>query len=1229
MKRFFIVVIFFIAFFPTRSIAQKVTPDSLQARIILIGDAGEFTKGKQPVLLGVQSSMPMDAKTTIVFLGDNIYNSGLPDDASPSYPLMKAVIDSQIHIADNTKAKVYIMPGNHDWNNGNPGGLETIIRQQQYVDNAGRDNVSFYPKDGCPGPVEIKISGDVTLIIMDSQWWVHPYDKPGIESDCPYKTKDEVLTQLDNILSRNSKKLVLITFHHTIRSYGIHGGYFPAKQLFFPFTDVFPKLGYFLFPLFPPPLSFAYSITRGFFGTTEDLAHPLYADMISDIDKVVKGHQNVIFASGHEHTLQLIKDSGYYYIVSGAGSKSTRVNKNKKLLFGAQKKGFATLDISKNKNVSATYYTVDSNKVTQAYTTNLFNFSSIPTPENPNDTTRKAEVAFKDSVIISASDKYKNPSGFKLAFLGKNYREEWSTPIKLKVFNITREKGGLKIESLGGGKHTKSLRLKDKNGKEYNLRSVDKDPEKSIPQNLHGTLAEDIVQDLTSASNPYAPYVIPGLAKAVGVTEAAPQFFFVPDDPAFGIYQKLFANTVCMLEVREATPDESNAKSTAKIINKLFDDHDNHVDQRVYLTARLLDNVIGDWERHFDQWKWGTSDTGKGKLYYPIPKDRDQAFFNSDGILVNYLSQTKYKYLQGFKKHFYSTKWLNYEARDIDRIFMTGLSEADWKNTIDSFRHNLTDAAIDSSLKKLPPEIYEMDAALISGKLKTRRDELMTNGIRYYNFLSKTVNILGSNQQEYFKVQKADKGLQVIVYRKKTNADSAGIIYNRTFDENVTKEIRLYGLNGNDKFEVADDANSKIKLRIIGGKGNDTFNIKGNVRNFIYDIVSTDTTAEKNGIINSKRSKIKFSKDPLVNEYKPYGYNYNTIHFPHLRLAYNEEDKLLIGFGFDAKTFGFRKDPYETYHNFSTLYAPVSGAYHLKYQGTFNKVFLNKDILVNLDLVNPTLNNFFGFGNSTKIDPAKPIEFYRVRYKYLKADVLFRKRFNSFLEVSVGPSYYHYWNKYSDNQSRILGKPSFIGSDSQTVYSNKDYLGAKLKMDINFVNDDLLPSRGITWYNELSSMAAINGSSSPITKITSDMTVYASLNEERKLVGIFRIGGGHIYNRNIEYFQALTLGANNFVRGYRKDRFAGTSLLYGSAEVRVKFFKSQSYVLPGDVGVIGFYDIGRVWLKSESSTKWHQSYGGGFYFSPFNILVVSATVGISGEDKLLNFSLGTKFRLTF
>jgi outer membrane protein assembly factor BamA len=233
------------------------------------------------------------------------------------------------------------------------------------------------------------------------------------------------------------------------------------------------------------------------------------------------------------------------------------------------------------------------------------------------------------------------------------------------------------------------------------------------------------------------------------------------------------------------------------------------------------------------------------------------------------------------------------------------------------------------------------------------------------------------------------------------------------------------------------------------------------------------------------------------------------------------------------------------------------------------------------------------------------------------------------VEVSIGPAYYHYWSKFSDNKTRILANPALIGSDSASVYSTKDYLGGKLKIDINYVNNELLPTRGVTWYTELSSLAGLSSKSKNLTKFTTDMTVYASLSEARKLVGIFRFGGGHIFTKNFEYFQALTLGANNFLRGFRKNRFAGSSLAYGSAEIRVKLFQSQSYILRGDVGVIGFYDVGRVWLRNEISHQWHQSYGGGLYYSPFNIVIISATVGVSNEDKLFNFSLGTKFNLTF
>ncbi len=143
------------------------------------------------------------------------------------------------------------------------------------------------------------------------------------------------------------------------------------------------------------------------------------------------------------------------------------------------------------------------------------------------------------------------------------------------------------------------------------------------------------------------------------------------------------------------------------------------------------------------------------------------------------------------------------------------------------------------------------------------------------------------------------------------------------------------------------------------------------------------------------------------------------------------------------------------------------------------------------------------------------------------------------------------------------------------------------------------------------------------------MTVYAAVADPSRVSAVFRLGGGHIFNEKFKYFQAMNLGANNFLRGYRKNRFSGRSMAYAGTELRVKVFDSKSYVFPGKVGVLGFLETGRVWINGEDSKKWHPSYGGGLYYVPYDLIMISATMGFSGEENLFNFTLGTKFNLTF
>ena len=1198
-------------------IASSVSAqDSIQATIVLIGDAGQLTNGRNPVVDAARKTVKMDEKATVIYLGDNLYKTGLPDNSLPTYDILKAPLDSQISIRENSNTDVYFIPGNHDWANGGSNGYESILRMQDYFDAFGGKHVKMLPRDGCPGPEEVKINEDVTLVIMDSQWWLQETDKPGVESDCPYKTKDEVLTELDEILSDNSGKLVLFATHHPFRSYGPHGGYFTLKQHIFPLTDLSSNLW---IPM--PVIGSAYPLTRAVFGTSQDLKHPLYQAMIHAVEPIIRNYPNVIFISGHEHTLQLIQDSGYNFIVSGSGSKSNRVSKSRNTLYASPDHGFVTLQISKNKNVRADIFTVGHDSAELKYSKHLLDFSILP--KEKIDTLREVEYAFKDSVSISATDQFKKQTWFNNLIFGKNYRTVWSTPVHLKVFNINKEQGGFKIKSLGGGKQTKSLKLEDKNGKDWSLRSIEKDPEKALPRGLRASIAQDIVSDMISASEPYAPLVVTPLAKAAGIPAAAPKYFFIPDDPALGKYRSLFANKVATLEDRDPVP--GNTKSTDKILKKFYEQNDDKIDQKSLLNARLLDILIGDFDRHADQWKWGTKDTGIGKLYYPVPRDRDQAFFRSDGWLVKYLSGANMPYLEGFNSKISNVKGLGFASRNFDRFFLNQLDETQWKLITDTFVSRITNDVIEKAVAQYPREIKPLLAEQVSRKLKTRRDDLQRASMRYYQFISRRVNVTGSNENEYFHITKGEgNALKLTVYKKDENSDSALIAYRRSFDPKHTKELRLYGLNGGDKFEIDEDVASKIRLRIIGGKGEDTFLLRGNVRNHLYDL-----STEKNVLSATRRTHNELSSNIDVLRYET-GYEYNELVFPQANIGFNTEDGLLVGLGFHSRTYGFRNEPYATDQKLSTLISPSNrNAFQVKYQGQFNKLIFKNDLVINAELVHPTLNNFFGIGNNTVYDKSNDIYYYRVRYKFIETEMLLRKRFKDILSISFGGVYYNYWNNFDNNKDRILDHNPTPGLDSATVFSPRQYAGLRAKMDIVFIDNERLPTRGITWFTNLTGLKGLTGLSRDLLRLNSDMTIYAKVSDLSRFSTILRFGAGHIFSEHYEFFQGVSLGTNNYLRGYRKNRFTGQSMAYGSATVNYRLFRSSGHVLKGDFGLVGFYDIGRVWAEGDHSRKWHSDYGGGLYFTPFNMLQVSATVGVSPESALFNFSLGTKFNLSF
>jgi outer membrane protein assembly factor BamA len=244
--------------------------------------------------------------------------------------------------------------------------------------------------------------------------------------------------------------------------------------------------------------------------------------------------------------------------------------------------------------------------------------------------------------------------------------------------------------------------------------------------------------------------------------------------------------------------------------------------------------------------------------------------------------------------------------------------------------------------------------------------------------------------------------------------------------------------------------------------------------------------------------------------------------------------------------------------------------------------------------------------------------------------LLLRHRFiANKLSIGAGPAFYHYRSSNERNAGRILDYGTQYGLDSIGIHAPKTYGGGRLQASFSSLDNALLPVRGLRWTADLTAMQPLSTEGHPITRAQSDIALYAPLSDNHRFVLSLRAGGGHIFSRRFEYFQALTVGANNYLRGYRKNRFTGSSSAYGSAELRARLAQVRSRFLPGELGLVGFGDRGRVWLRDETSPVWHTSAGGGIYFAPYNAVLISVLTAFSKEERLMNISIGTGLSFTF
>jgi hypothetical protein len=812
-----------------------------------------------------------------------------------------------------------------------------------------------------------------------------------------------------------------------------------------------------------------------------------------------------------------------------------------------------------------------------------------------------------DSVVIQAHPSYNKVSGTHRWFFGTNYRKEWATPVKLPKIKISEIYGGLTPIKEGGGMQTKSLRLTDKRGKEYQLRSVEKTPDKLLPENLQGTFAVDWINDALSGQHPYSALIVPPLAKAGGVPHSNPIIGVVVGEDALGEYKKQFDGLVCLLEEREPLGESDN---TPKALGNVQEDNDDHFDGEAFLRARMLDLLIGDWDRHEDQWRWYEKKTDKGKFYTAVPRDRDQVFHLEQGLFPNIAALPYINPLLGdFRADITGPNYWLFKTRFVNAYPDAQIGYERFTQIVNEFVAAETDAVLEAGLRRLPKEVYGMRHDELLNKLKARRNGIPKAMNEYYRFIYKIVDLRNSDKNELTTITDAPKGGLQVTINKIKDDKVADTLFSMIYTPDITKELRLYTSAGKDRV-VINTPVSPIDIRVVGGKGEKVYNVvqsKNKVR--LYD------TPEAKFEGSTDRISKHLSNDTLNTNFvqtNPY-----NLWMPLATAAINADDGFLLGLGAKyIKRDGFRKLPYTSSQQLMVTHSFGTDAFRIRYQGEWIDAIGKADFILQAFIQAPdnTLN-FFGLGNETPLNKQQPNyrRYYRTRYNTVQIDPALRWNVGKNSTLTAGPSFQFYHLNSDENVGRFITNPSLINSyDSLIVDKDKAHLGFVVNFNSNQRNAGILTTKGYYINVTLQGYQGINDYSKSFIQIRPEFTFYQKLNSSGSIVLSDRIGGGISIGKPA-FYQSMFLGGQGNLLGYLQNRFAGKHMVFNNLQARVKLFNIASYIIPGQLGLTGFYDTGRVWVENDNSNKWHQGTGGGLYFSPASLTILQVLAGHSEE----------------
>jgi len=799
---------------------------------------------------------------------------------------------------------------------------------------------------------------------------------------------------------------------------------------------------------------------------------------------------------------------------------------------------------------------------------------------------------------------------FHRFFMGDNYRDEWSTPITVPVLDLRSFAGGLSPTETGGGRQTINLRFKAKNGTEYVFRPVNKGL--MLPEVYNNTIIWDLIADTRSALHPVAPVPPSPILAAAGVLHAPARLFVMPDDPLLREFREIFAGALGTIEERPGTPENATGFAGAvkiidseELLERINRDPGEVVDARALLTARLMDMLVNDNDRHPDQWLWARFSSGADAPWIPIGRDRDKALHSVEGFLPRLASFARSSIIT-FGSRYANVSALIDASLDFDRRLLGGLEKPAWDSVAAALVRKITDPVIDAGVRQMPSE-YSASFPEISRKLKVRRDSLPTLAQRFYDVIADVADIHGSDADEWAAVSRFGNGFVDVAIQSGNRAPH----FRRRFDALETKEIRLYLHGGNDIAVVRGNAQSSIPVRIIGGngtntlidssrvggRGNPTYIYEsGTVRGVRYDADSADKR-------EIAESKLPFDRRPwalaygrLVPAQRDHGIQIRPV--GSIRSGHGLG--LVPRIGVARYKYGFRRVPYSSMMMADVAYSTAITGFDigLGYDKRFESSSFHVPVSARMSQLEVV--EFRGFGNDV---PYLRGSFYDVRQDQWSLRPALGFAPNRRSDVSFGPVV-----RYTSTDSTAN---RFISQ--QRPYGFRRFAQAGLQLQLHYDTRSAPELPDLAGGTELlklekdyptlwgkinfaaSAYSGMLDAETAYEKIAGVVSAYLTAPVLTRPVLAVRAGGEKLFG-NFPYFDAAFIGGSRSLRTEHRQRFAGDASLHGTTELRVPI-ANFPFILPWDVGAIGFVDLARVYVDGESPGGWHQGTGAGFWIA--------------------------------